>query len=54
MIIVCATGLSDGTAADVAKEIAIYRAHKALPIVIAQKGEQRFDAAAAVILVPRV
>ena len=54
LIIVCATGLSDGTAADVAKEIAIYRAHKALPIVIAQEGEQRFDAAAAVILVPRV
>ncbi|MFM2235446.1 MAG: putative glucosamine-6-phosphate synthase, partial [Actinomycetota bacterium] len=54
MIIVCATGLSDGTASDVAKEIAIYRAHKALPIVIAQEGEQRFDAAAAVISVPRV
>ena len=54
MIIVCATGLSDGTASDVAKEIAIYRAHKALPIVIAQDGEQRFEAAAAVISVPRV
>jgi len=54
MIIVCATGLNDGTALDVAKEIAIYRAHKALPIVIAEEGEQRFDAAAAVIAVPRV
>ena len=54
MIIVCATGLNDGTASDVAKEIAIYRAHKALPIVIATEGEQRFDAAAAVISVPNV
>ena len=54
MIVVCASGLSDGTAQDVAKEIAIYRAHKALPIVIADEGEQRFDAAAAVISVPKV
>ena len=54
MIIVCASGLGDGTAQDVAKEIAIYRAHKALPIVIADEGEQRFDAAAAVIAVPKV
>jgi len=54
MIIVCASGLSDGTAQDVAKEIAIYRAHKALPIVIADEGEQRFDVAAAVISVPKV
>ena len=54
MIIVCATGLQDGTASDVAKEIAIYRAHKALPIVIATEGEDRFEAAAVVLTVPRV
>ncbi|MDA0298053.1 MAG: SIS domain-containing protein [Actinobacteria bacterium] len=54
LIFVCAAGLSDGTAADVAKEIAIFRAHKALPIVVATQGEQRFDAAAAVISVPQV
>ncbi len=54
LIIVCATGLHEGNATDVAKEIAIYRAHKALPIVIATEGEQRFDAAAAVIVVPQV
>ncbi|TSA51770.1 MAG: SIS domain-containing protein, partial [Actinobacteria bacterium] len=54
MIFVCAAGLSDGTASDVAKEIAIFRAHKALPIVVATEGEQRFDAAAAVIAVPQV
>ena len=54
LIVVCATGLLAGNASDVAKEIAIYRAHKALPIVIATEGEQRFDAAAAVIAVPQV
>lgn len=54
LIFVCAAGLNDGTAADVAKEIEIFRAHKALPIVVATKGEQRFGAAAAVIEVPEV
>ena len=54
LIFVCATGLLEGTASDVAKEIAIYRAHKALPIVVATVGQNRFDAAAAVLLVPNV
>ena len=54
LIFVCATGLLEGTASDVAKEIAIYRAHKALPIVVASAGQHRFDAAAAVLLVPNV
>jgi len=54
LIFVCATGLLEGTASDVAKEIAIYRAHKALPIVVATAGQTRFDAAAAVLLVPSV
>src|SRR4029077_8246650 len=35
LILVCAAGLSGVTADDVAKEIAIYRAHKAAPVVIA-------------------
>ena len=52
MILVCAAGLSDGTATDVAKEVAIFRAHKAIPIVVATEGETRFDAAAAVVSVP--
>ena len=34
MILICATGLHDSTQADVAKEVEIYRAHKAAPIVI--------------------
>jgi glucosamine--fructose-6-phosphate aminotransferase (isomerizing) len=52
LILVCAAGLSGSTADDVAKEVAIYRAHKACPIVIATAGEQRFAAAAATIPVP--
>ena len=54
LIFVCAAGLSGGNATDVAKEIEIYRAHKALPIVVATSGEERFSAAAAVIEVPVV
>ncbi len=54
MIIVCAAGLSGSNADDVAKEVAIYRAHKATPIVIANEGERRFDGASAVIAVPEV
>jgi glucosamine--fructose-6-phosphate aminotransferase (isomerizing) len=54
LIFVCAAGLGAGTAADVAKEIEIYRAHKALPIVVATAGEHRYGAAAAVIEVPAV
>ncbi|MEY3656727.1 MAG: putative glucosamine-6-phosphate synthase [Actinomycetota bacterium] len=52
MILVCAAGLADGTATDVAKEVAIFKAHKAEPIVVATEGETRFDAASAVITVP--
>ena len=52
MILVCAAGLSGSTADDVAKEIAIYRAHKAAPVVIASEGEERFSAAMQAVLVP--
>ena len=54
MILVCAAGLGEGTATDVAKEVAIYRAHKAVPIVIATEGSASFDAASAVVHVPVV
>ena len=53
MILVCAAGLSGSTAADVAKEVAIYRAHKATPLVIAAEGEERFTAAVELLTVPR-
>lgn len=52
LVVVCAAGLSGSNADDVAKEVAIYRAHKAAPVVIASEGEERFSAALAVITVP--
>jgi len=52
LIVVCAAGLSGSTADDVAKEVAIYRAHKAAPVVIATEGEGRFGSALHVLAVP--
>ena len=52
MILCCAAGMDGSTADDVAKEVAIYKAHKAAPIVIATTGQTRFDRADGVIEVP--
>jgi glucosamine--fructose-6-phosphate aminotransferase (isomerizing) len=52
LILVCAAGLSGSNADDVAKEVAIYRAHKAAPVVIGTDGEGRFGAALHLITVP--
>jgi len=52
LILVCAAGLTGGTADDVAKEVAIYRAHKATPIVVASARDSRFAHASAVVEVP--
>lgn len=54
LILVCAAGLRGPNADDVAKEVAIYRAHKAAPMVIACEGEaDRFQSAALdVVTVP--
>ncbi len=54
LILVCAAGLLDSNAEDVAKEVVYYRAHKAAPIVIYGEGEGRYDAALDVIRVPSV
>ena len=54
LILICAAGLTGSTADDVAKEVAIFRAHKATPIVIASEGEERFSAAVQAIKVPTV
>ena len=54
MILVCAAGLHGSNADDVGKEIAIYRAHKSAPIVIADDGEARFLAALETLTVPVV
>ena len=53
LILVCAAGLVGSTADDVAKEVAIFKAHKATPIVIANDGETRY-AADATLEVPAV
>ena len=53
LIFVCAAGLAGSTADDVSKETAIFRAHKATPIVVADDGETRF-ASSATIHVPPV
>jgi glucosamine--fructose-6-phosphate aminotransferase (isomerizing) len=53
MIIVCAAGLSGSTLDDVVKEVAIYGAHKAAPVVIGPDDE-RFVAVADVIALPDV
>ncbi|MEP1122681.1 MAG: SIS domain-containing protein [Ilumatobacter sp.] len=53
LILVCAAGLEGSTADDVAKEVAIFKAHKATPIVFATEGETRYSADA-VIEVPHV
>jgi glutamine---fructose-6-phosphate transaminase (isomerizing) len=43
LILVCAAGLTGSNADDVAKELAIYRAHKAAAVVIASEGQHRFN-----------
>ena len=54
LILVCAAGLSGSILEDVGKEVAIYRAHKALPIIIVSEGDRVFSEDADVIRVPRV
>jgi glucosamine--fructose-6-phosphate aminotransferase (isomerizing) len=40
LIVVCAAGLRGPNADDVAKEVAIYQAHKAAPVIVATEGEE--------------
>lgn len=54
LILVCAAGLTGSNADDVAKEVAIYKAHKATPIVIASEADGRFSAATELLSVPAV
>ncbi|HWH35977.1 MAG TPA: SIS domain-containing protein [Acidimicrobiales bacterium] len=53
LVFVCAAGLDGATADDVAKEVAIYRAHRAVPLVVASAG-QEFAGAVATVTVPVV
>jgi glutamine---fructose-6-phosphate transaminase (isomerizing) len=53
LVLVCAAGLVGSNADDVGKEVAIYRAHRAVPIVIAAD-PSRYPAAMETIAVPTV
>jgi glucosamine--fructose-6-phosphate aminotransferase (isomerizing) len=53
LVLVCANALPAASASDVAKEVAIFKAHKSIPLVITDEGENRFDPyAAGVVKVP--
>jgi glucosamine--fructose-6-phosphate aminotransferase (isomerizing) len=52
LVLDCAAGLTGSTADDVAKEVGIYRAHAAAPVVISSSGSGDMPAALAVIRVP--
>ena len=54
LILVCATGLVGSTADDVAKEIAIYKAHKAVPIVICGVDDHQYGENPDQIRIPAV
>ncbi len=43
LILVCAGGARPAVLNDIIKDVAIFRAHKALPVIIADNGERRFD-----------
>ncbi len=54
MVIVCAPSVVGPNARDIAKEIDIFRAHKAAPVVVAAEGsEELFNAGVDVLSVPR-
>ena len=53
LILVCAAGLEGPNADDVGKEVAIYRAHRAAPVVIATDGQRAFTAALQTLRVPK-
>ena len=52
MILVCANGITGSTVDDIAKEVAIFRAHKAAPIVITASEPNKFPDALDVIPIP--
>ncbi len=54
LILVLAAGNPEPVLNDVVKDVAIFKAHKALPVVFAAEGEKRFDPyAAAVVHLPK-
>jgi len=47
LIIVCAAGTKNSVIGDIIKDTAIFKAHNATPVIIADEGEDRFDPYAA-------
>jgi glucosamine--fructose-6-phosphate aminotransferase (isomerizing) len=55
LIIVCAAGAGGTVVGDIVKDTAIFKAHKAAPVVIVDEGENRFDPYAEdIIAVPAI
>ncbi len=54
LVLVCAAGLTGSNADDVAKELAIYGAHKAAAIAVVSEDDDRYGAALEVLRVPHV
>jgi glucosamine--fructose-6-phosphate aminotransferase (isomerizing) len=55
LIIICASGSKESVLSDIIKDTAIFKAHKAIPIVIADEGENRFEPVAhSVFHVPKL
>jgi glucosamine--fructose-6-phosphate aminotransferase (isomerizing) len=53
LILVLAAGNNESVLADLAKDVAIFKAHRALPVVLCARGDRRFDEyASAVIELP--
>jgi glucosamine--fructose-6-phosphate aminotransferase (isomerizing) len=54
LILVCASGSPETVTGDILKDVAIFKAHKSTVVVLADEGEERFNAIAdAVIPIPR-
>lgn len=54
LVLVCAAGSPHGVLGDIIKDVAIFKAHNSLPVVITQEGEKRFDPyAVGIIEVPK-
>jgi glucosamine--fructose-6-phosphate aminotransferase (isomerizing) len=55
LMLVCAAALDDTNLGDIIKEVAIFKAHRSLPIVIANNGAKRFEPyATAVVELPDI
>ena len=55
LIIICAAGCKESVLSDIIKDTAIFKAHKAIPIVVVDQGEKRFETyAKAVFHVPKL